>query len=268
MNFKKLSLGLIACALTSNIANADYYFRFFGGDTLSSLKYEADAFNGGAGGNLGNIEHKAVNTVNIFNSGFGAGVTKYAHPKIEVGLQLDGLIQTQKYKFNQPLDSAETAFQDAGTTQLEIENKYKGILSLVMKVNKAFYVKAGPSLLRQKISTKNFGTNITVPSFTNSETENLFGGTIGTGFIYKLTKRFGLFTEYNYSYYPEKKLKTIVLADAQINPPGGVIQQDFVYGNRKIDFSQSEFIFGFVFNFDFYSTPGCSKSGGSCSFEK
>lgn len=254
MNYKKLSLGILTLALTANVANAAYYFRFFGGDTLSSLKYQADAFNipVGGGTNVGTIEHKTVNTVNLFNAGLGMGLSMFIHPKFELGLEADGLVQTQKYKFNEYLDNGETAFLDAGIVEHEIENKFKGVLALMFKINKSFFIKAGPSLLRQGIKTRTFPTNATLPRFSNSETENLFGATMGTGFIYRLTKNFGIFTEYNYSYYPRKNLDTINLVDSQINPPGGVTEQNHRYGNRKIDFSQSEFFFGFVFNFETY----------------
>ncbi len=253
MDYKKISLGILSLALSSSMAHASYYFKFFGGDTLSSLKYEADAFNINAGGgNSGTIEHKTVNTVNLFNSGLGMGLSMFIHPKLELGLQADGLLQTQKYKFNEYLDSAETAFVDAGIIEHEIENKFKGILSVMLKVNKSFFIKAGPSVLRQGIKTKTFPTNVTLPRFSDSENLNLYGATMGTGFIYQLTKVFGIFTEYNYSYYPRKSLDTISLVDAQINPPGGVVGQNHRYTNRKIDFAQSEFFFGFVFNFEPY----------------
>lgn len=280
MNFKKLATTcLLSLSLASGITNASIFIKAYGGNSITTMGYDADYTNVNPAFD-GLVEYRNYDTFNLFSFGFGLGFDTELHPKVSLGLELALQSLAQDVEVARQIPGSESALSDAGMANIEVKNKFKGLASVFLSINKAFYLKAGPSLLRQSVNTEIWGTNNPAQRENEKITKNHLGVTIGTGFIYKLSKSFGIFTEYNYSFYPRKKL-------GDNNIPAGIISastgEAILWDKIEVNYAQSEFFLGFTYSFlnggsdDSYryrsrgsvrSTESCGKGPGRCNYNK
>lgn len=249
MNFKKLAVGcLLPLSLVTSVSNASVFIKGYGGNTLSTSNYQAYQTNITTLGVFdGQYRQKDITTDNLFTYGLGLGFDTQLQRKVKLGLELSLQQQAPKTKFDTHTPGIESAAGDAAWITQNITNTLKAASTLVLTVNNAFFIKFGPALLRQEIETEMFETDVPANVFKDDTEKNFPGISIGSGFIYKLTKNFGIFTEYNFSYYMIKDLSDFTVLEAAMTSGGAT--GPFVYENRKAKFIQSEFLLGFTYSF-------------------
>lgn len=258
MNFNKITnhivKTLIACTATTFLTTnssyaASYFLKVFSGNTLSSLRVQADApFIVASGGFTQTTAHNAVTTSNLFSPGLSLGMLGSIHPKIDIGLELGLESQFQKHKFGFKIDDTGTGMLEVPNLNMELQNNYRALAAFMMQINKSVYAKAGLSMLNQDIKTSvtpSGNLNVVSNKYSKTETENMFGAIFGAGFAYNITKAFGIFTEYNYTYYPDKNIDNFI-APTNIIEPSGTFR-NFHHSNRTLKLSQSVISIGFVF---------------------
>lgn len=267
MNYKKLALGLLSIPLATSMASASVYVKFYGGNAITSNNISSDLPDNV---NDGTINIRNTFTSNPFAFGGGLGFDTDVHPKIKIGIDLAFHKNTQDDEQHHVLH-VDTPLLDAGQYNIEVKNRFKFIGSLSMTINKAFFFKVGPSVLRQSV------TQLAIPSDNvsvkpkNADSQNIVGITLGSGFIYKLSKNFGIFTEYNYSYYGDKDISNFTAPQAAFT--GGLSNGDFLARDVKYKVTQSEFFLGFMYSFfngdgTYRRYGSCGKGPGRCRFEK
>ncbi len=257
MNFNKTTnkilKALITCSalmsVTTSNSYATYFLKVFSGNTLSSLRLQADTpFIVASGGFTATTPHNAVTTSNLFSPGLSIGILGEVHPKIDLGLELALDSQIQKHKFGLMLDDNATGMLEVANLNMELQNNYRTLAAFMMQINKSFYAKAGVSMLNQDIRTSvtpSSDLNIVSRKYSKTETENMFGATFGAGYKYSILKNLGIFTEYNYTYYPDKNIDNF-LAPTHIIQPSQTFR-NFHHSNRTLRLSQSNLAVGFVF---------------------
>lgn len=172
--------------------------------------------------------------------GFGSKLNNV----VSWGIELDARMQLDKMQFKAMEDVSETLLLDTGIMGFEIKNKFKVGLSGVLSFMNSFYLKAGPSFLRQSVDFSLAESN-TLAKVKYSDDKDLLGVTAGAGYIFKVNRNFGIFTEYNYSYYPRKSLSSYAVGNAEFaNIPAG----NFESHSGKLKIAQSEFFLGVVYS--------------------
>lgn len=246
-NYCKTFLGITLLVSTS-VLNAALYIKGFGSNTNTNMEFESDyPFVSALSDNF-TKQHNLVSHDNI-GGGVAIGYDYPVHRKLRLGFEISGhTFGDFEYVNNFPVgDSALVEDYDIET---RTDNRYKLVGAFTVKLNNAFFIKIGPSLLRQQVEQTLYENTprpiLLIPL--NKENTNIYGTTIGAGFIYRLTRAFGIYTEYNFSSYARKGLQDISVPDAffaqGLNGLGG---DYFTANKRKVKFSQNEFFLGFQY---------------------
>lgn len=244
MNKILLSLCAVTLGVATCAANAAFYFKGSVGNTLSSNHFEEtiDAYTPAFSGR--NLVGELV-TSNVFAPGLAVGINNKFNNLWGMGLEFDVKKQFTDTKFRVPGGYSESAITSTGVGNYdyELENKYKLGLHAIVSLANSFYFKLGPSWLKQDLNLTITDSD-SAASFKHSASQGVWGLTGGAGFIYKVSRNFGLYTEYNYTYFKEKSISGYAVGPASFPGSGGSDN----HFNRRLQTSQSEFNLGFVWS--------------------
>lgn len=245
---KRLFLGILGISYLA-ISNcfAGFYYKGFVGniDTnmLSEFEYESAPapFNNFTGSQ--DLTSKKSIT---YGAGIGYDIQNDTYSRLSYGIDLN-IQQFGDQEYITQHGPGASGFTSSYNIETKHKNSFKSSILAQMRINKAFYFKAGPSVLRQEIEQRIYETTPTPISKVKAKTdrEYIFGGTFGAGFIYKVSKTFGFYTEYNYSIYPSKSLSSVSIPEAAF-PNGLNGTGAFNQKNRELEINQGEFYFGLI----------------------
>ncbi len=238
---------LCGLAFFSSLANASLYLKVYSGNTFNNQNYVSKTpwISGGALFAL--TETSMTNYSNLFTSGAGLGYNTEIYNKVKLGLELESFTQIPDVKFYEHIDSANTSPVGGILAEIESRNDYNARLSAVVTLGDLFYIKAGPSYMREKFKTS-LSDPANVKKFVYHNAENFLGASGGLGFNYKLSEVFSIFSEYNYTYYSKEKLPDITLPVALLETPNAGNGDDSYYRDRAFRYTNSTFFLGIQAN--------------------
>lgn len=249
-NWKFLTTSFIACcAIQTNISHAsidaNIYAKVHAGNTFNNQTYSSVTpwVSGGVLFALTDTSH--TSTYNLFTPGVSLGFSAPINNIFSAGLELEGSKQLSKSETTDFISADNSSPVGGILAQIDTTNYYHLKLMAVLNLRESFYVKAGPSVLRQKITT-NVGdpANISTVRYKFKKAKEFYGATGGIGFNYKICDSLSLFSEYNYSYYKSRKLSDLVFPNPQLETPNAGNGDDSYYQDRKFQFSQSAIFAG------------------------
>lgn len=242
----KVSAALLAGLLTAtiNTASASYYFKGYIGNSLINTDYK-QTINSMTPSLSDKQEFGELASDNAITPGLTFGYNGKIDKAYKLGVELDIKKQFNKQEFRMTENQSASLLTNVGLMEVNVENNYKINLSAVLTVFNSFYFKLGPSYIDQDVDLK-ITESTTNATFKKNESKSILGVNMGTGFIYRVNNNFGLFTEYNFSYYPDEDLGKFDLTNAQISNITASHSEQF--RKRKIGLSQNELFFGFIYS--------------------